>query len=166
MMHKASRSIQEVPYCSSRSFIQFKWHTGKKVTHLITISLSFWITPVSNQRESCKRGSFEGHRRRFSLFFMVIIAFSMSHRPHKVTRPVVAIKSLRFALLYSTYANDLGLSLFIAQTRSLSHIVFTKHTNFVATRRGSQQHFDVVYNTFDNELSLGLFTGTTPLCIT
>ena len=34
MMHKAWRSIEEVPYCFSRSFIKFHGHTGGKIDDL------------------------------------------------------------------------------------------------------------------------------------
>ena len=34
MMHKAWRSIEEVPYCFSRSSIKFNGHTGGKIDDL------------------------------------------------------------------------------------------------------------------------------------
>ena len=34
MMHKARRSIEEVPYCFSRSSIKFHDHTGGKIDNL------------------------------------------------------------------------------------------------------------------------------------
>ena len=34
MMHKAWRSIEEVPYCFSRSSIKFHGHTGGKIYDL------------------------------------------------------------------------------------------------------------------------------------
>ena len=33
MMHKAWRSIEEVPYCFARSSIKFQGHTGQKITN-------------------------------------------------------------------------------------------------------------------------------------
>ena len=137
----------------------------KNITILVPISVSFWITPVSTQRESCNMRNFKGRRRSVSLFFMVIIAFSMSQRPNRGTRPVADIKSLRFAWLYRTYTNDLGISLFTAQMRFvLNRTLSSQHTITFATQRGSQQHIDVVYNTYDNWLGLNCFAGTTPLC--
>ena len=38
MMHKAWRSIEEVPYCFSRSSIKFHGHTGGKIDDLNPIS--------------------------------------------------------------------------------------------------------------------------------
>ena len=69
MMHKASRSIEEVPYCFSMSSIKFQDCMGKKINDLIPI-LS------------------------------------------KITRPVAAIKSLRFALF-------VFFCLFLAATKQL-----------------------------------------------
>ena len=66
MMHKAGRSIEEVPYNFSRSSIKFQVHLGKKIPDL--------------NPNLCK-----------------------------ITRPVAAIKSLRFALLIGWPDNGLKL---------------------------------------------------------
>ena len=50
MMNKAWRSIEEVPYCFSRSSIKFQGHTAKKIVDFDPNSvfpdcnLSFWFT--------------------------------------------------------------------------------------------------------------------------
>ena len=70
MMHKAWSSIEEVPYCFWRSSVKFQGHTAKK-------NHRFWpkldVSRLKNRR-------FESNLS-------------------KITRPVAAIKSLRFALL-------------------------------------------------------------------
>ena len=68
MLHKAWSSIEEVPYCFWRSSVKFQGHSAKK-------NRRFWpklgVSRLKNQFES-----------------------NLS----KITRPVAAIKSLRFAL--------------------------------------------------------------------
>ena len=69
MMHKAWSSIEEVPYCFWRSSVKFQGHTAKK-------NCRFWP----------KLGVSRLKNRRFE------------SNLSKITRPVAAIKSLRFAL--------------------------------------------------------------------
>ena len=69
MLHKAWSSIEEVPYCFSRSSVKFQGHSAKK-------NRRFWpklgVSQLKNQQ-------FESNLS-------------------KITRPVAAMKSLRFAL--------------------------------------------------------------------
>ena len=71
-MHKAKSSIEEVPYCFWRSSVKFEGHSAKK-------NRRFWpklgVSRLKNQR-------FESNLS-------------------KITRPVAAIKSLRFALFFT-----------------------------------------------------------------
>ena len=137
MMHRAWSSIVEVPYCFSRSSIKYQGHTGWKINDLNSI----WVrlqgrSQLSNPSDlPCSMSSvqFCGHGRqqnasfdpiwafadcksksnalmamklctkqkgawkRSLLFFKAIGPISRSHRPNKGSRPVTAIKSLRFA---------------------------------------------------------------------
>ena len=70
MLHKAWSSIEEVPYCFWRSSVKFQGHSAKK-----------------NRRFWPKLGISRLKNRRFE------------SNLSKITRPVAAIKSLRFALL-------------------------------------------------------------------
>ena len=71
MLHKAWSSIEEVPYCFWRSSVKFQGHSAKK-----------------NRRFWPKLGVSRLKNRRFE------------SNLSKITRPVAAIKSLRFALLW------------------------------------------------------------------
>ena len=83
MIHKAWSSIEEMPYCFWGSSVKFQGHTALKIVEFD----ADWAFP--------------------DLFFKVIHQISRSHRLknrwigsnlRKITRPVAAIKSLRFAL--------------------------------------------------------------------
>ena len=78
MMHKARSSIEEVPYCFSRSYVKFQGHTGQKI---VDFDLN-WGFPDCNS-------SLNSHRLKNWRF---------ESNLSKITRPVAAIKSLRFAL--------------------------------------------------------------------
>ena len=109
MIHKAWSNVEEVPYCFSRSSVKFQGHTAKKklliltqIGHFRTVA-PVWIHQwLQNYAKSLK-----WHRRGAGLFFGVIHQISRSHglknqwfesNLSKITRPVAAIKSLRFAL--------------------------------------------------------------------
>ena len=86
MMLKAWSSIEEVPNCFLRSSVKFQGHTGKKITNF-HLNWAFAL-----------------------LFYWVIHLISRSYRLKnqwlesnlsKITRPVAAIKSLRFALFFN-----------------------------------------------------------------
>ena len=74
MMHKAWSRIEEVLYCFSRSSIKFQGHTALKIVEFFRV-----IHQISKSQVL--------KYQRFEL--------NLS----KITRPVAAIKSLRFALL-------------------------------------------------------------------
>ena len=108
MMRKAWNSIEEVSYCFSRSSIKFQGHMALKSSNLTLIGHFQTVTPLwihqwlRNDAESLK-----WHRIWAILFFGVIHRISRSHglknwrfesNLSKITRPVAAIKSLRFAL--------------------------------------------------------------------
>ena len=46
MMHKALSSIEEVPYCFSRSYIKLQGHTAKKSSILTQIGRFRTVTPA------------------------------------------------------------------------------------------------------------------------
>ena len=110
MMHKAWCSIEEVHYCFPRSSIKFQGHKGKKSPISTRIERfrsvnSVWI----HQWIWSDTQSLMQYRRGALLFFEVIHQISRSHglknrwfgsNLSQITRPVAAIKSLRFALLF------------------------------------------------------------------
>ena len=99
--------IEEVPYCFSKSSINFKGHTGKKSPILTQILVFMDCNSVWIQRWLWNDAqSLMWYRKGAPLFFKVIHQISRSHSPknwwfesnfRNITRPVVAIKSLRFA---------------------------------------------------------------------
>ena len=108
MMQKAWSSIEEVPYCFSRSSVKFQGHTGQKIADFdpnrafLDCNSSF-NSPMA--LKWCTKLDVTGAL----LFSKVIHQISRSHglknrwfwsNLSKITRPVVAIKSLRFALLF------------------------------------------------------------------
>ena len=111
MMHKACRNIEEVPYCLSRSSIEFQGHRGQKIADFD----QNWVFPDCNSSFNSQMDlkwctqSLVKYKRVALLYFEVIRQISRSHRLKKrqfesnlskITRPVAAaaIKSLRFAL--------------------------------------------------------------------
>ena len=102
-MHKASNSIAVVPYCFSRSSVKFQGHTGQKI-------LDFdpnWAFPDCNSNLNSSMALKWCTRLDIICFFYVIHQISRSPRLEnqqyeshlsKITKPVAAIKSLRFAL--------------------------------------------------------------------
>ena len=49
MMHKAWNSIEEVPYCFSRSYVKLQGHTAKKITALKIVEFDpNWAFPDCN----------------------------------------------------------------------------------------------------------------------
>ena len=128
MMHKAWRSIEEVPYRLSRSSVNFQGHAGQKIANFCPN----WVFPDCNSSLNIPTGlkspiltrfpgwihrwiwndakSLMQYRRGALLFFEVIHQISRSHglinrwfesNLSKISRPVAAIKSLRFALFSS-----------------------------------------------------------------
>ena len=109
MMHKAWSSIEEVPYCFSRSSIKFQVHTGQKLPILTRIDCFRTGTPVwihwwlGNDAQSLmwQRGGALLFLSRSSI--KIFRSHGLKNRRlesnlSKITRPVAAIKSLRFAL--------------------------------------------------------------------
>ena len=85
MMHKAWSSIEEVPYCISRSFVKFQGHTGQKspiftrIERFRTVTLVWIHWWLWNDAQSLKQ-----HRRGALLFFKVIRQISRSHEIKKL----------------------------------------------------------------------------------
>ena len=129
MMHKAWSSIEEVPYCFSRSYVKLQGHTAKKnrrfwpnlsVTGLwlqfeFTNGYEMMHNAWNNIEEvpycfSRLYVKLQGHTAKKNVdFWGVVHQISRSHglknrrfesNLSKITRPVAAIKSLRFALLF------------------------------------------------------------------
>ena len=111
MMHKAWSSMEEVPYCFSRSSIKFQVHIALKIVEFdpnwaFPDCNSSWIHRwLWNVAQSLKQ------QRRYALLFSKVIhQISRSHGTNitdfdpnwafpDYTRLVAAFKSLRFALL-------------------------------------------------------------------
>ena len=109
MMHIAWCCLEEVPYCFSRSSVKFQGHTALKI---VEFDLD-WAFPDCNSSLNspiatkwCKK--LKVALKRCRIVFRVIHQISRSHglkigwfesNLSKITRPVAAIKSLRFALL-------------------------------------------------------------------
>ena len=110
MMHYFWSSLEEVLYCFSRSSVKFQVHRGQKKSLILTRIKRFWTVTwvriywwIWDDAQSLMY-----YRRGALLFFEVIHQISRSHRLKnlwfesnlsEITRPVAAIKSLRFALL-------------------------------------------------------------------
>ena len=84
MMHKAWSSIEEVPYCFSRSSVKFQGHTGQKspiftrIERFRTVTLVWIQWWLWNDAQSLKQ-----HRKGALLFFKVIHQISRSHGTKK-----------------------------------------------------------------------------------
>ena len=85
MLHKAWNSKGEVPYCFPMSSIKFQGHTGQNITAFK--SLRFALLKVIRQISRS-----HGLKNRW-----------LESNLSKITRPVAAIKSLRFALFISIH---------------------------------------------------------------
>ena len=120
MMHNSWSSMEEVPYCFSMSSVKLQGHTTKKNPSILTQIRRFrTVTPVwihqwlGNDAQSLKL-----HRRGALLYFGVIHQISRSHglknrrfefSLSKITRPVAAIKSLRFVFFSFNHMDIKGL---------------------------------------------------------
>ena len=108
MMQKAWSSIEKVPYCFSRSSVKFQGHTGQKIADFDPNRAFLDCNSSLNSPMAlkwCTKLDVTGAL----LFSEVIHQISRSHglknrwfwsNLSKITRPVAAIKSLRFALLF------------------------------------------------------------------
>ena len=96
--------IEEVPYSFSKVIPQIsrshrqKNHQFDSNFQFLDDKSRFW-TIIYRLLWNGAQG-FNGYRRAALLFFKVIHPISRSHGPNKFTRPVAAINSFRFALLY------------------------------------------------------------------
>ena len=111
MMHKAWSSIEEVPYCFSRSYVKLLGHTAQKIIDFDPN----WAFPDSNSSLNSPMAMkcctmLETAKERCPCFPRSSIKFQ-GHTGQNITefdpnwafpdyRPVAAFKSLRFALLY------------------------------------------------------------------
>ena len=123
MIHKAWCSKEEVPYNFSRSYIKFQGHTGWKIDDLDQIwARLLGRSQLSNPSDlPCSRSyiklqahtalkivNFDPNWAFPDCHFSLSSPMSMKWYTNwgfqsylgKITRPVVAIKSLRFALLF------------------------------------------------------------------
>ena len=129
VVHKASSSIQEVLYCSSRSFIHFKWRRGKKLTDLVRISM-FLDNPSSNPKTELRNEAqrFDGHKAHAHYFSWSSLNFQC-HVGETRSVGQLQLSNLSDVPFYRAYANDLWLSLFTAQMRFFfrSHVLFATH---------------------------------------
>ena len=120
--------IEEVPYCLSRSSLQLQRHMDKTIANL-TPTLSFpddnsswiyrWLGNDAQTLDGAYRRSpifFRGHLSNFKVIGAKKIANMTSLVAFKVTRPVAAIRPLRFScsgemLYWSNYPYRLSHSL-------------------------------------------------------
>ena len=109
MMHKAWSSIDEVSYCFSRSSVKFEGHTALKIVEfdpnwvfpdcnssLNSLMDMKWYTKLDVVWKTCLI-IFRGHPSNFKVTRAKNWLFESNLS--KITRPVAAIKSLRFAVL-------------------------------------------------------------------
>ena len=110
MMHKAWSSIEKVPYCFSRSYVKLQGHTALKIVDfdpnwafpdcISSLKLPMatkWCTKLEVALKRCPV-VFQGHPSNFKVTRAKNRRFESNLS--KITRPVVAIKSLRFALFH------------------------------------------------------------------
>ena len=108
MMHKAWSRIEEVPYCFSRSYVKLQGHTALKIvdfdpnwafpdciSSLKSPMATKWCTKLDVVQKTCLI-IFRGHPSNFKVTRTKNRRFESNLI--KITRPVAAIKSLRFAL--------------------------------------------------------------------
>ena len=111
MMHKSWCYLGKVPYYFSRSSIKFQGHTGQKKSPVLSQIKRFrTVTPVwIHQWIWNDAQSLRYYRRGALLFYEVIHQISRPRRLKnrrlesnlsRITRPVAAIKSLRFAMFF------------------------------------------------------------------
>ena len=108
MMHRSLSGMDEVPYWFSLSLVIFQGHTGRKIDFS-----QIWAFPYDNSNLNSgmamkwhivSRYMEEGHPYRFyEVFIQILKSHGQKIRWYgsdlsKITRPVAAIKSLRFAL--------------------------------------------------------------------
>ena len=115
MMHKAWSSIEEVPYCFSRSSVKFQGHIALKIVEFD----SNWAFPDCNSSlnspmamKCCTK--LETAKKRCPICFPRSSIKFQGHTGQNISdfdpnwafpdyRPVAAFKSLRFALLLKRY---------------------------------------------------------------
>ena len=111
MIYKAWSSIEEVPYCLSSSSIKFQSHTGQKITNFYPnrafldcyCSLDSpmalkWCTKLDVVQKRCPI-VLRGHPSNLKVTWTEKI-HDLNPILCKITRLIVAIKSLRFALFF------------------------------------------------------------------
>ena len=109
MMHKAWRSIEEVPYCFSRSFVKFQGHTGQKspiftrIEHFRTVTLVWIQWWLWNDAQSLKQ-----HRRGAQLFFKVIRQISRAHggKTSSILTPIERLRTVTSVWIHRWLWND------------------------------------------------------------
>ena len=107
MMHKAWSSIEEVPYCIARSSVKFQGRTALKIIQFdpdwafLDCNLSLnspmgtkWCTKLEVAWKRCPI-VLQGHPSNFTVTRSEKLTIWIQF---EITRPVAAIKSLRFAL--------------------------------------------------------------------
>ena len=131
MMHKAWSRIEEVPYGFSRSYVKLQGHTAKKIVDFDPD----WAFPGCNSSLNSPMATkwctkLEVALKRCPIVFKVIHQMSRSHRMKnqqiwsnlsKFTRPVAAIKSLRFALFYFDFKDVIN---YIAMLSKFLHFLW------------------------------------------
>ena len=109
MLHKAWSSIKEVPYCFANSSVKFQGHTAKKIVEFdpngafpdcnsnwkSPMHLK-WCTKLDAVQKKCLI-VFRGHPSNFTVTQAEKLTIWIQF---EITRPVLAIKSLRFALFF------------------------------------------------------------------
>ena len=153
MMHKARSSIKEVPYCFARSYVKLQGHTAKKIvefdpdwafpdcnSNLNLLMDMKWYTKLDVVWKICLI-IFRGHPSNFKVTRAKNRRFESNLS--KITRPVAAIKSLRFAFFLNELTAKIDNYLenkFVGARSSLGIFTITR-TNYSRITQGSMSLF-------------------------
>ena len=146
MMHKAWSSIEEVPYCFARSSVKFQGRTALKIVQFDpdwafpdcnsssnSPMATKWCTKLEVALKRCPI-VFRGHPSNFTVTQAEKLTIWIQF---EITRPVAAIKSLRFALFYEKYDWS---------SHSMMKCKFKKVNNWTTTTYALMGAFDYTTN--------------------
>ena len=139
MMHNAWSSIEEVPYCFARSSVKFQGRTALKIVEfdpdwafpdcnssLDSPMATKWCTKLEVAEKRCPI-VLQGHPSNFTVTRAEKLTIWIQF---EITRPVAAIKSLRFAL-------------FLAATKQLYEWYFLSVCNTFLTMFPLSYHHEI-----------------------
>ena len=135
MMHKALSSIEEVSYCLARSSVKFQGHTALKIIEFdqdwafpdCNLSLNSpmgtkWCTKLEVAWKRCPI-VLQGHPSNFTVTPAEKLTIWIQF---EITRPVAAIKSLRFALLHFAQVVVVQLSCSVQSFKTIRQLRLVK----------------------------------------